>query len=595
LAVPEKRYAAVAIVLSVSSSVLDLAGVAIIGLMGSLAISGIQSRNPGNRVSEILNTVGLEQESVQVQMAFLGFTAVLLLIAKTLGMYFGTKSLYLYFSKSSAHRSSQVLRALISSNPERLRTEVSQHNLYVATGGVTNLYLGVIATFISTFADAALALLIIGALLVVTPLLGFTTLLYFAGTGISLYLFLRKKTLKLADQEVRFGIGSNSIILESFRLQPEIVVRDTADHFVGKTFDLRNSLSSTLAMKSLLPNISKYAMEASLTIGMFIIAGIQFLLYDASHAFASIALFIAAGTRIVPSVLRVQQGALTISSSLRMSESSLSFLEKELSNDGTPEAASMVARARNEEVAVLNLSDVFFTYQNQESPVIKGVSFDVKKTESIGVVGLSGSGKTTLINLCLGQLEPDSGNVKILGMNPREVFKLIPGYVAYVPQNVEILDGSVEDNLRLGLGEDIFDENKIWNALRDVGLEEFFRAEPDQLNAQLGERGSRLSGGQKQKIGIARALLTSPELIFLDEATSAMDSESENVITEAIGRLQGNCALIVIAHRLSTLRHLEKIIILEDGVVAGSGSFQELVESNPIFRRMVEAATLTEL
>ncbi len=460
--------------------------------------------------------------------------------------------------------------------------------LFLATGGITNLYLGVVANAVSIISDLALAVVLIAALIAVTPSLGLTTLLYFSGTGLILYLFLRKKTIDLAEQEVQYGIASNSVILESLKLQPEILVRDTSEYFVQKTFELRNLLSGTLAMKTLLPNVSKFAIEASLTLGVFLISAIQFMVLDAERAFASLALFAAAGTRIAPSVLRIQQSALSISGSLRMCEPSLGFLENELFTHSNDCQDTRVEDKNNVVDNVLELNDVHFAFDDTKVNVIKGVSFQIKPSESIGIVGISGAGKSTLIDLCLGQLQPDTGEIRILGLKPREAFRLHPGFVSFVPQQIQIIDGSILENLSLGLPMVETDAARAWDVLADVGLSEFVNELPGKLTAQLGENGSRLSGGQRQKIGIARALLTRPGLLILDEATSSMDSESEQGITAAIDNLQEKCSLIVVAHRLATLKNLKRIMIIEDGTIGSIGTFNELKEESAVFRKMLK-------
>jgi ABC-type bacteriocin/lantibiotic exporter with double-glycine peptidase domain len=173
-------------------------------------------------------------------------------------------------------------------------------------------------------------------------------------------------------------------------------------------------------------------------------------------------------------------------------------------------------------------------------------------------------------------------------LKPREAFRLHPGFVSFVPQQIQIIDGSILENLSLGLPMVETDAARAWDVLADVGLSEFVNELPGKLTAQLGENGSRLSGGQRQKIGIARALLTRPGLLILDEATSSMDSESEQGITAAIDNLQEKCSLIVVAHRLATLKNLKRIMIIEDGTIGSIGTFNELKEESAVFRKMLK-------
>ena len=208
--------------------------------------------------------------------------------------------------------------------------------------------------------------------------------------------------------------------------------------------------------------------------------------------------------------------------------------------------------------------------------------------QSVALVGRSGSGKSTLADLILGVLEPDAGTVSVGGLPPGNAVSRWPGGIGYVPQDVMLVNDSVRNNVALGLHRDLIDDDRVWEALSRAHLADFFSEQPDSLDIQIGERGLRLSGGQRQRLGIARALFTRPRLIVLDEATSALDAETEKAITTTLAELENDVTTIVVAHRLSTVRHADLVVYLRDGAIDAAGTFDEVCALVPALQRQAE-------
>jgi ABC-type multidrug transport system fused ATPase/permease subunit len=226
-----------------------------------------------------------------------------------------------------------------------------------------------------------------------------------------------------------------------------------------------------------------------------------------------------------------------------------------------------------------------FKYPNSDKNVIKDFNIEINPGSVTAIVGPTGAGKSTLVDLILGIHEPSSGSITISGYEPETAIEKWPGAVAYMPQTVGLIDGSVTDNILLGFPRSRETDSLVDAAINAAGIRDFINGLEFGAETQVGERGARLSGGQKQRIGVARALLTNPQLMVLDEATSALDSESELEISEAIQNLRGKTTVIVVAHRLSTVRTADQIIYVGlDGVIV-TGSFQFVRESVPDFDR----------
>jgi ATP-binding cassette, subfamily B, bacterial PglK len=224
-------------------------------------------------------------------------------------------------------------------------------------------------------------------------------------------------------------------------------------------------------------------------------------------------------------------------------------------------------------------------YPNSDSHAIKNITFTSKHGDSMAIVGTSGAGKTTLADAILGLLIPQTGEVLLGSRTPLQIRNSFPGSMSYVSQDVALLDGTIKENVSLGLPEHLIDNAKVEKALRRAHIWEFVQSLPEKLDTVVGERGTRLSGGQRQRIGIARALYSEPLLLVLDEATSALDAETEAAITDMLKELHGEVTVIAIAHRLSTVQHSDLVLFLRDGVLVDQGRFAQLVAKHPDLAR----------
>jgi ATP-binding cassette, subfamily B, bacterial PglK len=227
------------------------------------------------------------------------------------------------------------------------------------------------------------------------------------------------------------------------------------------------------------------------------------------------------------------------------------------------------------------LDHILYQYPNAAEASLKGVSLTLKRGESIGIIGRSGAGKTTLVDVILGLLAPDGGDITVDGASVYPDIRAWQNMIGYVPQNIFIIDDTLERNIAFGVPDHLIDREKLARAIEVAQLEELVDLLPEGLNTVLGERGTRLSGGQRQRVGIARVIYHDRQILVLDEATSALDSETELLVSDAVKRLGGIKTLIIIAHRLSTIEHCDRIYMMERGQVVKSGSYEEVVLGVP--------------
>jgi ABC-type multidrug transport system fused ATPase/permease subunit len=293
----------------------------------------------------------------------------------------------------------------------------------------------------------------------------------------------------------------------------------------------------------------------------------------------TLALFAAAAFRLMPAVNRILSGV----QSIRYSRPSISHLFKEFKlifsePEVTEELNSNALTLETE----IRLSNISFVYPGASAPSLNDVSISIKKSESVGFIGPSGSGKSTLVDIILGLLSPNGGQVMVDGQDVQKKMRLWQNQIGYVPQSIYLTDDTLRHNVAFGLPNEEIDDVAVQRAIKDAQLEEFVVSLPNGLETIVGERGIRLSGGQRQRIGIARALYHDPAVLVLDEATSALDTATEQGVMQSVMALHGSKTILIVAHRLSTVEHCDRLYRLEHGKVVAEGSPTEMLVSKKV-------------
>ena len=570
-------------VIQIGMSLLDLLGVALLGILGALAVNGIESKHQGKTVSNILRFFHISAFPLQKQALVVGALAAFFLVSKTLlSVFFSRRTAY-FLSRRGAAISGEIASKLLGQPLLVIQSRTTQETLYALTVGVGSIMVGVIGVLISLISDSALLCVMILGLLVVDPLIALSTLIVFAFIGYILYFLMHKKAQNLGEEQAILNIKSNETILEVLDSYRESMVRNRRWFYSEKIKKLRLDMANNIAETSTLPNISKYVVESTVIVGSLTIGGFQFALKDATHAIATLTIFLAAGTRIAPAVLRVQQGLVSIKGSLGSAIPTLNLIESLQNVDPIKIASDRLNISHEGFQGKIEMNDVSMSYPGTEVVVVNNVSLCIDEGEFVALVGPSGGGKSTLVDILLGVLIPQSGHVEISNLNPLAAIDKWPGAIAYVPQQVSLANGTVEENIALGFDIETVDGSLIFEVIDQVALTSFIKGLPNGIKSEIGERGTKLSGGQKQRIGIARALLTHPKLLVLDEATSALDAETELHISQSLQSLRGKVTLMVVAHRLSTVRHADKVYYLENGAIRASGTFDEVRSAVPDF------------
>lgn len=557
--------------------VLDLIGVALIGILGSLAISGVSSREPGNRVFEILKTLHLQNETIQSQAAIIGSIAALILIFKTVLSVVLNRKILFFLSRRGSFISTELISKLLSQSLQKFQEKSLQSNLYAVTVGVSKITVGILANFVTLIADLSLLIILILGLFIVDVLVASSTVMIFGTIGVLLYHLMSSRAHQLGNTQAALNIQSNrqiSEVLGSFR---ESVVHNRRSHYAREIGKQRLKLANVVAEVAFMPNVSKYAIELTVVLGSLMICAIQFAFKDATQAVAVLSVSLAASTRIAPAILRLQQGAIAIKTNLGEASPTLDLLESLIDVMPVSESPDPQDFTYPNFEPLIYAKSLSLTYPGGNSLAVSNISFSVNKGEFIAIVGPSGAGKTTLVDILLGVIIPDSGSILISGLAPLEAIAKWPGSISYVPQNIIIIDGTIRENIALGYPPNLYSDKFIWEALKVAQLDRYVGSLPEGLDSKVGEGGaSSISGGQRQRLGIARAMFTKPKLLVLDEATSSLDSQTEEEVSLAIKSLRGQVTVVMIAHRLSTVKSADSIVYLDKGRVISIGSFEKV-------------------
>lgn len=580
----QKKVLAV-IILQICMSGLDLLGVVSIGLLGALSVTGLQAQEPSMQVESALKLLHISNFPFQTQALVLGACALFLLVGRTILSIYFTRKILFFLSRRGANISSNLISRLLSQSLLVVQARTTQETLYAVTTGVSLITIQVLGTSVVLISDLSLLVVMAVGLFILDPTTALGSLAVFGFIGFLLFRFMHVRAGALGLESSVLNVASNEKIVEVFGSYRESVVRNRRDFYSREIGQLRFRLADTLAEMSFMPYVSKYVIETAVVVGALLLGAVQFMLQDAEHAVATLAIFLAAGTRIAPAVLRVQQASILVRSSLGASKPTLDLID-ELGDapliENVDDSVDVMHEGFKPEIQVKGVS---LTYPNKTSPAISDITLAFSVGTSVAFVGPSGAGKTTIIDVLLGVLNPDEGQVLISGLPPLIAVAKWPGAVSYVPQDVVIAAGTIRDNVALGYPSIFATDELVMSALKIAQLDEFVANLPQGLDTQVGERGAKISGGQRQRLGIARAMFTRPLLLVLDEATSALDSDTEANISEAIHTLRGSTTVLMIAHRLSSVRNADIVVYFSEGKILATGTFEEVRLAIPDFDR----------
>ncbi|WP_173922219.1 ABC transporter ATP-binding protein [Agromyces sp. Marseille-P2726] len=494
------------------------------------------------------------------------------------------------FAKYELEIGDRMFKAYINSSwEERSKRSVAEITR-IADGGIANTMAGFLLPLMRVPSSIFTFILVLAVVLVVDPVTSIIALVYLTLVALVVHQVVTKRALEAGQVNLMFSYRVAILMTEMMEALKELSLRNRLSEVADLVTANRNRSVRARANGSFLGIIPGFAFEAALIGGVILIGGYAFSQGGMTAALSSVALFAVTGFRLIPAITGIQGGIVQATATIPSAKDvigDLTAAERDMKVSQTPaDTAQLAANPRE-----LRLDDVRFRYPKANDDVIRGMSLTIPLGSSLGIVGPSGAGKSTLIDLLLGLSLPSSGSITIDGAPLQSVLRQWRGRVGYVPQKVALFDGTIAQNVALTWGDDV-DRVRVMQALERAQLGSLVASRAGGIDERIGERGVSLSGGQQQRLGIARALYTDPLVLVLDEATSSLDTKTEDEVTKSIRALQGEVTLISVAHRLSTIKDYDRICYLDEGVIVAEGTFAEVAATLPSFAEQVLLAGL---
>ncbi len=545
-------------------------------------------------IQGIINPASIDN----IPVALLGLAIACIFIFKNLYMIFYFYIQHIFFEKGKVNISKKLMRAYLSAPYSfHINSDASVlvNNITVITKWVVNNYALMIINLLSH--------IIIALVLMFLLVFKYFTFALITGIILSLFiiaqnLFLKNKMTVLGRKMNRYLARHLKVTLVNLKAIKEIKVLCKEKFFMRSFENIVKKTMSTDTKISFYGQIPYYLTETIVILAILMMCG-GVMIFNKSNSLniiSDFAVLAALSFRLIPVVNKIVSSLNFINNTKEMARSLINEVKQSKTTqnelDNPSENAGIITF--KEKILLKNIS---FKYGDSSEKNIKNINMQVNKGEFVGIVGYSGAGKSTLMDILLGLYNTETSgqifmdNIELTPGNMRS-WKKITGYV---PQNIYLLDDTVRKNIAFGIEDENIDDDKIIDVLKQAYLYDFLFEEKNGLDTLIGENGIKISQGQKQRIGIARALYNEPQVLLLDEATSALDTISEKMITEAINNFKGKKTIIAIAHRLSTLKNCDRLIYLEKGEIAGTGNYSELYRKIPDFAKMLEFSKIQEV
>jgi ABC-type multidrug transport system fused ATPase/permease subunit len=594
----KRRLLFFAAAIQISLGLLDLIGILLVGLLAAVAVSGIGVNQLPNWITTMFDSIGLGSLTVSQLSVFIALVAVFTLVIKTFFSALMARKITRFLANRQADLSVSLASDFLSRPLSQVQRWTTSEAIYALGAGVGAATVALLGSAIAIASEVFLFTIIGISLFIYDPLLTLVSGGFFGLIVFFMHRILTRTSARNAQTVTDASIDTLTAVSEALSTYRETMVLNRRDLYIDRYSRLVGKYANANAANTFIVEIPKYVLEAALYFGVLLLGVVQFLTRDWAAAAATVGLFLAAGSRVMPSLLRLQGAGITIKNASVQAQPTFFMHDYLKSNpaNGSGNEQRMSATIITEQIAsgfkdfkadvVVKL--VTHTYPEATTPALHTVNLVIPEGTSVALVGSTGAGKSTLTDIILGVIQPDSGSITISGVSPRVAINRWPGAIAYVPQAVALVAGSVRENVALGLPRDFIDDDLVWEALNRAHLADFLASSREGLDTSVGERGFRLSGGQRQRLGIARALFTRPKLLILDEATSSLDSETEQAITETLQELEGKVTTITVAHRLATIRLADQVVFLKNGNIVTRGTFDEVRATVPDFRRQAE-------
>ena len=570
---------------TLAANSLDIVGLLLVGYIGLVASGG----------SANLPVVFQLENDPQDTMLILVVIAGIVFTAKTAIGIWLARVRYYYLAQVEVLVSRDIARSVFLGEISEMKKNSRGSLEWTIIRSTNTAFTHVLGQAFQLFSEVTLAISIYVVFVITDWTVALAVLAYLGLLVLGFQFAIRNansKAGKKFSEATLTAMQSISDFVSAFR---EIKVSNVSSVFLERLHNARAKLAHAQARQSVIESLPRLILEMALVAGVVALVSFELFRSDSTQDsdYQSVAIFLVGTLRLMSAMLPLQRAFMA----LRYAEPQAEAAHEAIANISSPEEypASRTKPLLPKRSSLLTppsvlLQNVSFAYPDDSRdklPSLDSIKLSLNGGTSVGVIGPSGAGKSTLIDIMLGLHSPTSGEVTIGGMSPQEYRRHFPGAVSYVPQKPGLVAGSLRDNVALGVAADEIDEDRINIALEQSGLSEFVYSLPGGIDTSIGAQSDSLSGGQIQRLGIARAIYPNPSLLVLDEGTSALDPETEELITAYLSSLSGKVTLIVVAHRLTTVKNLDQVVFLDKGQVAGQGPLDQLRLDHPTVDRYV--------
>lgn len=570
-------------------SILDVLGILAIGFVASSTAIFLTQGSSPNRV---LKFAGFEIPAVTAQTLPIVAAAILAtFLLKALLSIRVTKVAAFFVATVEARAAMVIANKVFGGDLTQARLRSRDEMSFAIQSGSPAAFNVLLNAASTVIAEASLFLVICLGFLLVDPFATIVAIAYFACIAILIQYFVGTLMARAGALSAEATIEANGAVGDLIAVFRELSVLGLKHKFINRIYQSRVAAADSAATQTFLNGMPRYIIEAGLLVGVALFILAQALTGDVVESAATIGVFLAGGFRLTAAMLPLQATLLVIKGAIPtaykaheilelqnahlLEETEVSDSKDEVNNSGKPSGVKV------------ELREVNFTYAGSESPALVNLTLEIQPGEQVALIGASGSGKSTIADLICGVLTQSTGEVVLSQASPQSLSGQRPS-ISYLPQSPGLVAGTLAQNIALGIEPERVDEELLQQVVDHAHLGLVVNSLPDGIHTHMGKYQDGLSGGQIQRLGLARALYSKPGLLIMDEATSALDAESEAEIAKALDQMRGKVTVVLIAHRLNTVQHADRVFLIDSGRLIDQGTFKELLSRNPSVEKLVQ-------
>jgi ATP-binding cassette, subfamily B, bacterial PglK len=553
----------IVVLLNVTAGLLDLIGIFLLGLI-AFYLSAPELNNESSTFTKIYSRFISDSNFIENNLIIIACLACSILILKSITNSFLTYRIYTFLGYQQSLVARQLTNILIKKSIFSIQMKSSQEFGFVFSTGVYLAITKTLGTFAQLVSELFLLLFIGSLLLLISPILTFYTIIIFITISYLLQKIVRDKIQYYAISSSNSIVTGQRELHQTISAYRELYPIQKLDYFINRINNQWKIAGFTRSRLDFIAQLPKVVFEITLIVSFMFLIILNFIFASVNNIQGILLTFIIAGTRILPSVLRISNFLISLKTSTSESRKFFDYIksEKGTINKFAPKISYPIKNKMffnpQEDLPEISIQNINFSYPNDSATIVQNFNCNIEKGDRVALVGPNGSGKSTLIDLLIGIFEPTSGVIYVNGVPISEFIKENPGYFMYVPQDINLIQASIRENVALGLPKEVIDDDKIWASLKTVNLDTYAEALPHKLDSIIDFRGTNLSGGQIQKLGLARVLYYDPQVLFLDESLSAIDTESASNILKFLELSRKT--IISITHDIDSLKYFKKVI-----------------------------------